>query len=98
MRLSGEPEKTTGKVPPLPDDAEMCEFGADLFQNLFVGRVQRLYDVARSEQRERPLNLIFTCAIPWLAALPWEFAFDPIRRKFLVTEELHFVRNVLTTG
>ncbi|HET9234751.1 MAG TPA: CHAT domain-containing protein, partial [Candidatus Eisenbacteria bacterium] len=97
MRLEGRAEEQTGKVPGFPTGDELCDFGADLFHNLFVGRVQRLYDVARSEQRDRPLNLIFTCSIPWLASLPWEFAFDPIRRKFLVTEELHFIRNVLTT-
>jgi len=97
MRIAGEAEKTSSRVPDFPDDDRLRRFGEDLFRNLFVGGVQRLYDVARSEQRDRPLNLIFTCEVPWLAALPWEFAFDPTRLKFLVTEEIHFIRNVLTT-
>lgn len=97
MNLDGRIEKKTGEVPPLPNDESLCEFGELLFEALFVGRVRRLYDVARSEQRSEPLNIVFTCAIPWIAAKPWEFAFDPARRKFLATEEVHFIRNVLTS-
>lgn len=81
----------------LPNDDELCEFGELLFDALFVGPVRRLYDVARSEQRTAPLNVVFTCAIPWVASLPWEFAFDRARGKILATEEIHFVRNVLTS-
>jgi CHAT domain len=96
MCLEGIPEKKSGRVPELPNEQEMLNFGENLFETLFTGKVRRLYDVARSQQSDRPLNLIFTSTVPWLAALPWEFAFDPSRRKFLVTEEVHFIRNVLT--
>jgi CHAT domain-containing protein len=96
MCLEGTPEKKSGRVPELPNEQEMLNFGENLFETLFTGKVRRLYDVARSQQSDRPLNLIFTSTVPWLAALPWEFAFDPSRRKFLVTEEVHFIRNVLT--
>jgi hypothetical protein len=34
--------------------------------------------------------------IPWIAEKPWEFAYDAGRRSFLATEDIHFVRNVLT--
>ena len=34
--------------------------------------------------------------IPWIAEKPWEFAYDAGRQSFLATEEIHFVRNVLT--
>ena len=37
-----------------------------------------------------------TSMIPWIAEKPWEFAYDTGRRRFLATEEIHFVRNVLT--
>lgn len=94
--LDGKIDPKTNGMPELPDDRALCSFGTDLFEALFVGGVRRLYDVARSEQRGRPLNIVLTCTVPWLAALPWEFAFDPSRRKFLVTEEVHFLRNVLT--
>lgn len=92
-------ESTAGKdgeIPELPDDEQLRDFGELLFRALFVGDVRHLYDVARAQQREGPLNIVFTCMIPWLASFPWEYAFDPVRRKFLATEEVHFVRNVLT--
>jgi hypothetical protein len=96
MNLEGRISRKTLKVPELPDGDLLRDFGALLFESLFLPRVRRLYDLARSEQRGRPLNVIFTCTIPWVASKPWEFAFDPNRRKFLATEEIHFVRNVLT--
>ena len=96
MNLEGRASTRTLTVPELPSDDGLREFGTLLFEALFTARVRRLYDLARAEQRGRPLNVVFTCTIPWVAAKPWEFAFDPNRRKFLATEELHFVRSVLT--
>ncbi len=96
MSLDGRADQK-GRVPPLPNDDELRDFGTALFDALFVGGVRRLYDLARADQRVEPLNVVFTCAIPWVAAKPWEFAFDPTRRKFLATEEVHFIRNVLTS-
>ena len=96
MSLDGRVSKKTLLVPELPDDESLRQFGTLLFEALFTPQVRRLYDLARSEQRGRPLNVIFTCTIPWVASKPWEFAFDPSRRKFLATEEIHFVRNVLS--
>jgi hypothetical protein len=96
MSLDGRPDRN-GRVPALPNDDELRAFGTALFDALFVGGVRRLYDLARADQRGDPLNVVFTCAIPWVAAKPWEFAFDPTRRKFLATEEVHFIRNVLTS-
>jgi hypothetical protein len=80
----------------LPAENEMVDFGGLLFETLFQGDVRRLYDEARSRQRGRKLNLILTSTIPWLAAKPWEFCYDRSRGSFLATEEVHFVRNVLT--
>ena len=97
MNLDSEVDRGKGEVPTLPTDEEMRDFGTLLFDVLFVGQVRRLYDVARSEQSREPLNVVFTCTIPWVASKPWEFAFDPARRKFLATEEVHFNRNVLTS-
>ncbi len=96
MNLEGRASKRSGLVPKLPDDPGLRAFGDLLFEALFTARVRRLYDLARAEQRGRPLNVVFTCAIPWVAAKPWEFAFDSNRKKFLATEEIHFVRNVMT--
>ncbi len=96
MNLDGRVSKKALRVPDLPDDESLRQFGTLLFEALFTPRVRRLYDLARSEQRGRPLNVVFTCTIPWVASKPWEFCFDPSRQKFLATEEIHFVRNVLT--
>jgi CHAT domain len=82
----------------LPSDPEMIRFGTLLFETLFPGEVRRLYDTARSlqSQRDRKLDLVFTSMVSWIAEKPWEFAYDPARKSFLATEEIHFVRNVLT--
>ncbi|MCB1553525.1 MAG: CHAT domain-containing protein, partial [Xanthomonadales bacterium] len=80
----------------LPDDAALIRFGADLFDTLFQGDVQRLYDEARARQQGRRLDLVLTSMVPWIAEKPWEFAYDRTRGSFLATEDIHFVRNVLT--
>ncbi len=80
----------------LPDDSRMIEFGTDLFETLFQGDVRRLYDEARSRQHGRKLDFVFTSMVPWIAEKPWEFAYDAARRSFLATEDIHFIRNVLT--
>jgi hypothetical protein len=79
----------------LPNDEEMIDFGGQLFDTLFQGDVRRLYDEARTRQRRR-LDLVLTSMIPWIAEKPWEFAYDHGRKSFLATEEIHFIRNVLT--
>ncbi len=79
----------------LPNDDEMIDFGGKLFDTLFQGDVRRLYDEARTRQRNR-LDLVLTSMIPWIAEKPWEFAYDHGRQSFLATEEIHFSRNVLT--
>jgi hypothetical protein len=58
--------------------------------------VRRLHDEARSRQHRR-LDFVFTSMIPWISEKPWEFVYDPARQNFLATEEVHFVRNVLTS-
>ena len=80
----------------LPGDEEMVAFGGKLFDTLLQGDVRRLYDEARTRQRRRRLDLVLTSMIPWISEKPWEFAYDTGRASFLATEEIHFVRNVLT--
>lgn len=80
----------------LPEEKEMIDFGGALFETLFQGDVRRLYDEARARQRGRKLELVLTSTIPWLAEKPWEFCYDTSRESFLATEEVHFVRNVVT--
>jgi hypothetical protein len=87
---------TDGRQGAMPSSEEMALLGRLLFRVIFTGDVKRLYDTARSLQGNRRLDLIFTSMVPWVAEKPWEFAFDPGRNTFLATEEIHFVRNVLT--
>jgi hypothetical protein len=94
-RLRGYIDNEPGKT--LPSDPELIRFGTLLFETLFPGEVRRLYDVARSLRGGERLDVIFTSMIPWVADLPWEFAYDKERAAFLATQEIHFVRNVLTS-
>jgi hypothetical protein len=87
---------TNGTGGSVPDERGLLEFGRHLFETLFQGDVRRLYDEARSRQHRR-LEFVFTSMIPWISEKPWEFAFDPGRQSFLATEEILFVRNVLTS-
>jgi hypothetical protein len=78
-----------------PSATELVEFGDLLFETLLPGDVRRLYDVARSRERDR-LFMVFTSMIPWVFDLPWEFARDPSRGTFLATEDVHLIRNIET--
>lgn len=80
----------------LPNDAELLTYGDLLFTTLFAGEVRRLYYVARSVERGRRLDVVFTSTLDWVAAKPWEFAYDRSRGAFLATEDVNFVRNVVT--
>jgi len=84
------------RVRQLPSEEKLREYGALLFDTLFPGQVRRLYDSARSELKDRRLNVCLTSTIGWVAEKPWEFAFDSSRRTFLCTEEVNFIRNSLT--
>ena len=79
-----------------PPETVLLEFGALLFETLLPGDVKRLFDVARSREREK-LLIIFTSTIPWVFDMPWEFARDPTRGTYLATEDALFVRNIFTT-
>ena len=92
-RLRAYTNRERGQLPP---DSEMRLFGTQLFETLFQDNVRRLYDEARSRQRRR-LDFVLTSMIPWISEKPWEFAFDAGRNTFLATEDIHFVRNVLTS-
>jgi len=79
-----------------PSGRELRELGRDLFDALLPGDVRRLYDTARALQGGRPLNLVFTSMLDWVADKPWELAFDPSRREFLATSSVNLVRNAFT--
>lgn len=78
-----------------PPGHELEEFGNLLFETLFPAEVRRLYDVARAREKDK-LFLVFTSMIPWVFDMPWEFSRDVSRGTYLATEDVHFIRNVLT--
>ncbi len=80
----------------LPEPEELRELGEWLFACLFPGETRRLYDQMSNTRDGRRLDILLTSMIPWIADLPWEFAFDPVRGTFLATEDINFVRNVVT--
>jgi len=80
----------------LPSGKELRDLGRDLFETLLPGDVRRLYDTARALQKGRPLDVVFTSMIDWVADKPWELAFDPSRREFLATSSVNVVRNAFT--
>jgi hypothetical protein len=75
---------------------ELVKVGKMLFETMFPGEVRRLYDVARAAQVCELLNIVLTSMIDWIADLPWEFAYAPVRKNFLALEDVNFVRNVVT--
>jgi hypothetical protein len=79
-----------------PSGRELRDLGRDLFEALFPGDVRRLYDTARALGKGRPLDVVFTSMLDWVADKPWELAFDPSRREFLATSSVNFVRNAFT--
>ena len=99
IRVHNNLQAYTAGVPgrDIPDEATLLQFGAHLFETLFIDGIRRLYDEACALQRSRPLDLVFTSMVPWIAELPWEFAMDAARGSFIATEDVHFIRNVLTS-
>jgi CHAT domain len=81
----------------LPAGKELMALGDSLFKTLLTGRVQRLYDEARARQHGGKLDLVLTSMVSWIAEKPWEFAYDAERKRFLATEDVNFIRNVLTS-
>ena len=92
-RIKGYTQFARGEA---PSDHALLAFGTDLFEALFSGGVLRLYRQALAHARGRALDLVFTSMVPWIAEKPWEFAFDPLRRRFIATRDVNFMRNVLT--
>ena len=80
----------------LPSGKELRDLGRDLFETLLPGDVRRLYDTARGRQEGRPLDVVFTSMLDWVADKPWELAFDPARREFLATASVNLVRNAFS--
>lgn len=68
-----------------PDDQTVQDFGQALFNALFTGEVRHLYGDSRrvAEQQGRGLRIKLRIQPPELAALPWEFLYDPGRGEYV---------------
>ncbi len=78
-------------------DGEVVRLGSLLFDALFRGTLGAAYREARGRARGegRPLRLVFTSNSVEIAALPWEFTYDPTLGHFLaLTPEVRLVRSL----
>jgi Tol biopolymer transport system component len=68
-----------------PEVETVRRFGEELFRALFSGDILGRLEVSRSEarQREQGVRLKLRFTSPELAALPWEYLYDPHRGDFL---------------
>jgi hypothetical protein len=71
----------------MPDEQLVQELGAELFGWLFSGDARVLFDSSRQqaarEGSDHWLRVILRIRPPELAALPWEFLYDPRRDDYL---------------
>jgi formylglycine-generating enzyme required for sulfatase activity len=68
-----------------PDEKAVQDFGRDLFTALFTGEVRNRYDVSleRAWHEGRGIRLKLRIQPPELAALPWEFLYDPRQAEYV---------------
>jgi hypothetical protein len=68
-----------------PEEQTVQDFGKDLFNALFAGEVRHRYDVSleRAWQEGKGIRLKLRIQPPELAALPWEFMYDPRQAEYV---------------
>jgi hypothetical protein len=68
-----------------PFEQNIKDFGASLFNSLFVGEVRNRFDVSHRQavQENKGLRVKFRIQPPELAALPWEFIYDDRHADYL---------------
>jgi len=70
---------------PSAEEKVVQDFGRDLFDTLLSGEVRSRYDVSQREAagRGKGLRLKLRIQVPGLAALPWEFLYDPRQAEYV---------------
>lgn len=70
---------------PSPQEQAVQSFGLDLFNFLIAGDVRAGYDVSQREAvgAGKGLRLVLRIRDPQLAALPWEFLYDPRKAEYV---------------
>jgi len=73
------------RLAPSPEDQAVQEFGRALFDALFSDDLRSIYDRARYEARSqnKGVRIRLNILSPELAALPWEFLYDPRQNDFV---------------
>jgi formylglycine-generating enzyme required for sulfatase activity len=68
-----------------PEEQAVRDFGRDLFNALFTGEVRGRYDVSleRAWHQDKGIRLKLRIQPPELAALPWEFLYDPRQAEYV---------------
>src|SRR5690348_8748628 len=68
-----------------PEAQAVQDFGQHLFSALMTGEVLHLYDVSGTlaDQQRKGLRVRLQVLAPELAALPWEFLYDPRQGEYL---------------
>lgn len=67
------------------EEQSVQEFGQKLFDALLTGQMRSLYDTSlrQAEQQSQGLRLKLRIQSPKLAALPWEFLYDPRQGEYV---------------
>ena len=68
-----------------PESRTVQEFGQELWEALFSGDILSRYEASRQEAKHQQsgIRIKFRCDDAELAALPWEYLFDPVRGDFV---------------
>lgn len=68
-----------------PEEYTVQAFGRELLTTLFTGEIRSRFEVSRSEARRqgKRLRLKLRIQAPELAALPWEYLYDPRQDEYL---------------
>lgn len=68
-----------------PQEQAVQKFGLELFNALITNEVRVRYDVSQglAEREDKGLRLILRIQEPELAALPWEFLYDPRKGEYI---------------
>jgi hypothetical protein len=68
-----------------PEEQAVQDFGQSLFNAVFGDDVRSLYDTTRREARSqgKGVRLKLRVRSPQLAALPWEFLYDPRQNQYV---------------
>jgi len=75
----------THRVAPSSEEETVQVFGKEMFNALLTGEVRNRYDISREKAKrlENGLRLKLRIQPPELAALPWEFLYDPREAEYV---------------